>query len=171
MGQTERACLLHAESALGSLGITSMAARLQQGLRVSDQWQRLPLAAGGHSDVSFSSMAHVASNPRNIRQNKPPSWYKWGIVLSGKVTPQTLKYTASSQSQPGSGQKDQHTSQLLGLLPDWNTYLAKPCISSAGHVGGADSPVSLFRRNVNSKPKPLGPSVPVNLKGIKSKCF
>lgn len=54
-----------------------------------------------------------------------------------------------------------------GILPDWKTYRARPCISSAGHVGGADSPVSLFRRNVNSKPKPLGPSVPVNLKGIK----
>lgn len=52
-------------------------------------------------------------------------------------------------------------------VPDWKTYLAKPCINSAGQVGGADSPVSLFSRNVNSKPKPLGPSVPVNLEGMK----
>lgn len=52
-------------------------------------------------------------------------------------------------------------------VPDWKTYLAKPCINSAGQVGGADSPVSLFSRNVNSNPKPLGPSVPVNLEGMK----
>lgn len=54
-------------------------------------------------------------------------------------------------------------------VPDWKTYLAKPCISSAGQVGGADSPVSLFSRNVNSNPKPLGPSVPVNLERMKNK--
>lgn len=53
-------------------------------------------------------------------------------------------------------------------VPDWKTYLAKPCINSAGQVGGADSPVSLFSRNVNSNPKPLGPSVPVNLEGMKN---
>lgn len=55
------------------------------------------------------------------------------------------------------------------VVPDWKTYLAKPCISSAGQVGGADSPVSLFSRNVSSNPKPLGPSVPVNLEGLKNK--
>lgn len=48
-------------------------------------------------------------------------------------------------------------------VPDWNTYRAKPCMSSAGQVGGAVSPASLFRRNVSSKPNPLGPSWPVNL--------
>lgn len=71
---------------------------------------------------------------------------------------------------PNAHQTDSHrtrTAAASGLLPDWKTYRARPCISSAGHVGGADSPVSLFRRNVNSKPKPLGPSVPVNLKGEK----
>ena len=36
-------------------------------------------------------------------------------------------------------------------------------MSSAGHVGGAVSPASLFNLKVSSKPKPLGPSDPVNL--------
>lgn len=37
-------------------------------------------------------------------------------------------------------------------------------MSSAGQVGGAVSPASLFNLKVSSKPKPLGPSDPVNLK-------
>lgn len=60
------------------------------------------------------------------------------------------------------------SNRLNPAVPDWKTYLAKPCINSAGQVGGADSPVSLFSRNVNSNPKPLGPSVPVNLQGAKN---
>lgn len=36
-------------------------------------------------------------------------------------------------------------------------------MSSAGQVGGAVSPASLFNLKVSSKPKPLGPSDPVNL--------
>lgn len=36
-------------------------------------------------------------------------------------------------------------------------------MSSAGQVGGAVSPASLFNLKVSSKPKPLGPSEPVNL--------
>lgn len=50
------------------------------------------VAAGGHSGIAFSSPAQVASHPGNTRQNKPPSWYKWGTVLPGKVTPQISKY-------------------------------------------------------------------------------
>ena len=52
---------------------------------------------------------------------------------------------------------------LAVLLPDWNTYRAKPCMSSAGQVGGAVSPISLLSLKVSSKPNPLGPSAPVNL--------
>lgn len=49
------------------------------------------------------------------------------------------------------------------ILPDWKTYRANPCMSSAGHVGGAVSPTSLLSLKVSSKPNPLGPSPPVNL--------
>lgn len=36
-------------------------------------------------------------------------------------------------------------------------------MSSAGQVGGAVSPASLFSLKVSSKPNPLAPSAPVNL--------
>ena len=41
-------------------------------------------------------------------------------------------------------------------IPDWKTYLASDCISSAGHVGGVVSFLSLFKRNVISNPYPDG---------------
>ena len=45
-------------------------------------------------------------------------------------------------------------------LPDWKTYLASPCMSSAGHVGGAVSVGSFLSLNVSSNPNPLGPFGP-----------
>jgi hypothetical protein len=89
----------------------------------------------------------------------------------GKDSEDIKTYLQAPKANQAHGNRTSTPAGPPGLLPDWNTYLARPCISSAGHVGGADSPVSLFRRNVNSKPKPLGPSVPVNLKGIRSKCL
>ena len=44
-------------------------------------------------------------------------------------------------------------------VPDWKTYLASDCIKAAGQVGGFVSPGSRRNRKVNSKPKPLGPSL------------
>lgn len=126
------------------------------------------MGAGGHSDVSLSAMAQVSFHPRSTRRHKPCSWYH-RVQGSWKKTPQTSTPAVPKANQaPATGLACQ---PAPGLLPDWNTYRARPCISSAGHVGGADSPVSLFRRKVNSKPKPLGPSVPVNLKGTKRKKF
>lgn len=156
---------LHAGLAFGSLGMRSKASRLRPRFRVLVTptveviWHILP----SHGPDSFPPGKYQETNHLHGAN---------GVHSAPRKAPSTdIKIYLKVPTLAGSWWKDTHTSQLLGLLPDWNTYLAKPCISSAGHVGGADSPVSLFRRNVNSKPKPLGPSVPVNLEGIKSKCF
>jgi hypothetical protein len=59
---------------------------------------------------------------------------------------------------------------LAFRIPDWNTYLARACITAAGHVGGAVSPGSLFSRNVNSNPKPLDVSGPDTSCTLPSPC-
>ena len=46
-------------------------------------------------------------------------------------------------------------------LPELKIYLARDCISCAGHNGGEDSLCFFFNRNVSSNPKPLGPSSPL----------
>lgn len=58
-----------------------------------------------------------------------------------------------------------YQSPIIDILykPVLKTYLASDCIKRAGQVGGDVSVVSLRRRNVNSKPNPLGPSGPFEL--------
>ena len=48
----------------------------------------------------------------------------------------------------------------ISFSPDWKTYLASPCMSSAGQVGGAVSVGSFLSLNVSSNPNPLGPFGP-----------
>ena len=60
-------------------------------------------------------------------------------------------------------QKRQNLKEFLSDIPEWKTYLARFCISSAGQVGGDVSFGPLFSLNVNSNPNPLGPSSPVTL--------
>lgn len=107
----------------------------------------------------------TATKPQGIRTLTETLSAKVHIIFHSQKGSVDIK---THLQVPKAQQADSHrtSTQTPGLLPDWKTYRARPCISSAGHVGGADSPVSLFRRNVNSKPNPLGPSVPVNLKGI-----
>ena len=58
------------------------------------------------------------------------------------------------------------TNIFLVNIPDWKTYFARLCISSAGQVGGIRSSASRLKRKVNSNPKPLGPSSALTLKKI-----
>lgn len=62
----------------------------------------------------------------------------------------------SLESPWSSGECQDMWSPAQSAFSLWKTYRARPCISSAGQVGGDDSPGSCFRRKVSSKPKPLG---------------
>lgn len=105
----ERASQFHAELAFGLLRIRSMAGRLQQGFRLSEQGHGLPLAARGHSDISFP-MAQVAFYPKTPGKTSHPHGTKEVQHSQERSLCRHQNILTSAQSQPGSRQKNHHAS-------------------------------------------------------------